>query len=64
MNIGTYYGGTITDEPDEVIEVDADIAREFIANIAKMLRRDNKRHKLSDRIAEVSDDGAFIRWLS
>lgn len=62
MRIGTYYGDAA--EPAEIIEVDADIAKEFISTVARDMRRDNKRHKLTDRIAEIDADGAFVRWLS
>jgi hypothetical protein len=64
MRIATYYKPSPANTPDEIIEVDDDIAKEFITNVAKMIRADNRRHKLEDRIAEVDQDNSFIRWLS
>lgn len=64
MRIATYYNGTNTTAPDEILEVDDDVAQEFIAGFRAMLRRDNRRHGLTDRIAEIDQDGTFVRWLS
>lgn len=68
MRIATYYAGTQgaapESAPDEILDVDDDIAREFITGSRAMLRRDNRRHGLTDRIAEIDASGAFVRWLS
>lgn len=64
MRIATYYSPSTIDTPDEIIEVDDDIAKEFITGTAKMIRAANRRHKLKDRIAEVDQNNSFIRWLS
>lgn len=64
MRIATYYGGDLANAPDEIIEVDNDIADQFLAGIRKDIKRDNKRHGLTDRLAEIDAEGEFIRWIS